>query len=453
MKPPAGPRAVRHGRRGAALLLSLLVLIVILAIVYQITRATGMDQIVARKDLVMTQMDHAIESALLQIAGQLKEDAEAAAAADEGGGMGDPGGGDPAAGDPVGSGDPGAAGEGNPDGADSKMDEWATPVATSINEIDLRILIQDEDSKYNVLNMLAEDEELAQDAYDRVVRVLDNCREGTDADIDSAEADELARVMREHMLERTNSFLPRARLLTDDEENDRLGMPLSLREFVVLDPFREHHFRDFFDKDGERVHSIGSFLTVWTSPGVGDEAEPTAGFGVNINTAPLAVLNALTDDRDVPSRFWDDVLEYRNEEEEPEPGEDPPEPILDEFGEEILPLKIFDSLDELEEVYEFGTMEPEVKAKVESLLAVQSHVFSVFVTARVATSDETGRVFDFRSRREREMYERSGTHLVRTVRAVLWRQSDGEEVTITPLLRWEVLDYAPLEVLDYREDF
>ena len=37
--------------------------------------------------------------------------------------------------------------------------------------------------------------------------------------------------------------------------------------------------------------------------------------------APAAVLKSLLDDRDVSGRFWDDVIEYRNLEEEDEGGE------------------------------------------------------------------------------------------------------------------------------------
>jgi hypothetical protein len=38
---------------------------------------------------------------------------------------------------------------------------------------------------------------------------------------------------------------------------------------------------------------------------------------------------------------------------------------------------------------------------------------------------------------------------VRTVRSVIWRKADGDKTTIVPLVRWEVLDYTPFEVLDF----
>jgi len=421
-------------------LLSCLVLIVIITIVHQIYIVTGTDARVTRNDNTLVKMDLAIESALLQVYEQLAEDGQGAGAPEEGTDLLAEGGTD--------SGDSGGEGE----SVDSKMDEWARPQSTTINEINLRILIQDEDSKYNVLNMLAEDEDQAQAAFDRVVRILEACRLGTTEAIDSGVALEMATVMRDHMLERSDSFLPRPTLLSDDEENEDLGMPLSLKEFACLEPFEEYHFRDYFDVEGERVHSIGSFLTVWTGVATGEDGSAAGGFGVNVNTAPMAVLASLMDDRDVPTRVWDDVREYRNLEEDPPEDGEAPEPMLDEYGNEIYPHKFFDNLAELEEVYGWDDLEQAVKADVEALLGVQSNVFSVFITARLDTVQASRQIVTFESRREQEVYERSGSHIVRTIRAVVWRRSDDEEMETVPIIRWEVLEYAPLEVLDYPED-
>ena len=107
---------------------------------------------------------------------------------------------------------------------------------------------------------------------------------------------------------------------------------------------------------------------------------------------------------------------------------------------------------ELAEVPDWDAMEPELRERVESLLRVDSDVFSVYVTARFLTAAEENQVFEFESRLQQEEYERSGAHLVRTVRAVLWRRAGDEGVQIVPLVRWEVLDYAPLPVLDYPDD-
>ncbi|MFT4538839.1 MAG: hypothetical protein ACI841_001957 [Planctomycetota bacterium] len=429
---------------GAALLLSMLVLIVIGMIVYQINNVTLRDLAVSNTDVTLTQMDLAIESTLLEVAENLMDDAAAAGAED--GASGD-----------AASAMEGGEGEGGGGGGavDSKMDSWATAQSTNIGDLTLRILIQDEDSKYNILNMLVEDEDEAEAALERVARVIDNFREGTEEDVDTATAEEMARVMRDHMRERSDSYLPRGRLLTDNDEDEAIGMPLTLREFVVLEPFEERHFRDYFDLSDVRVHGLSSFLTIYTSPGFAtgedEEAIAATGFGVNVNTAPLAVLNALFDEREVDTRFWDAVLEYRNEAEEVDPTEEV-DPMLDEFQNEILQRKFFDDLEELSEVYEWDVFEPEAKAEVEEILQVESNVFSVYITARVSTRLEANQILEFRSRDEKELYERSGTHIVRTVRAVLWRAPGEDGPTIVPLVRWEVLDYAPLEVLDYADD-
>jgi len=519
MVPPLFRRSLHahDERRGAALLLSLLVLLVLVVIMSQLNIATVTDARVNRNELALKTMDLAIESTLLEISETLITDADSAGA-DEGAE-----GADPFGGGGGGGGFPGAGGEeegGGSGSTDSRQDDWATPIRTEINGIRLRVLIQDEDSKVNVLTMLSEDEEEAEKAFDRVVRVLDWCRHGTDSDIDGGDAREMALAMREHLTDRTNSFLPRPDLVTDLEEKRDLGLPLSLREFVVLEPFSEDLFRDYLDEDGEVVHSIASFLTVWSAVTTRDQMEQTnaenaedggaggdggsgdegddpltasgsggddesspggplgggasasaqgsssmgtgaggggatgtpekMGVAVNINTAPLAVLRSLMDDRDVSPRLWDAVLEYRNEEDEEALGEDE-EPPLNEFGEEIIVPKIFEDLSALEEFDDYRDLDAEIKAELDNLLNVESHVFSIVVTARKPTG--MGANLDFGgSREEIEEEERSGQALTRTVRCVVWRRQGGDGWEIVPLERWEVLDYMPYEVKDYADD-
>lgn len=436
-----GHRQANPDRRGAALLLAFLVLMVILMITYQITRSTSTDQIETRRSLVFTGMDLAIESAFLQVAEDLVADGDAGGAEESGEDL-------PAF--------PSGEGEGEEDeaegGTDSQMDEWATPSATTIGGLDLRILIEDENRKFNILGMLAEDEEEAQAAFDIVVRILDGAREGTLADIPGGEADSMARIMRDHMLTRENSILPAPILLSggllEEQEQGAPVMPMSFREFVVMEPFEPHHFRDFFDENGDRVHSLGAYLTMYTSP-VAAEGAPEGGWAVNVNTAPMAVLSGLFDTRAVDGRVWDEVLLYRNDEEELGPDDEETEPMLDEFGNEVIQKRIFDDLEELDEVYDFEALEAEVKAEVLDRLQVNSDVFSVTITSRMATSQQDQGSAGFDTRREREEYERDGTHLVRTVRRIFWRVSSEEESSMIILVNWEVLDYSPLEVLDY----
>jgi hypothetical protein len=330
------------------------------------------------------------------------------------------------------------------------------------------------------------------------VRVIDLCREDTREDLDRSEARRLAEEMRTHLTERMSSVLPKPQLLSDDEEDEDRGLLLTLRECVVLDEFHEGLFRDFRDETGTIVHSLGTFLTVWTSlatqedflaakaeddgqppgetppenepppqeepPEEGPEGDPAAapeaaaeeaegggapGVAVNVNTAPAAVLKALIDDRDVPARFWDDVIEFRNLEEEED--EDDGEPILDEYGEELVRRQVFDSLQELETLNEWESLGPEERERVQALLSTESQVFSIYVTARRATGagDQFGGYRGAPAPGEQE--DLQGGALVRTVASVVWRRQQEGEWQIVPLVRWDVLDYTPFEVQDYPE--
>ena len=475
-----------ESRRGAALLLSLLILFVLVAIVFQISIGTTVDSRVTRNDISLTKMDYAIESAMHEVSQLLITDAEAAAG-DEGGG--DPGA-DPAAGaedpnaDPgEGLGDEGGAGG---EAVDSRRDEFMRPQRTEINGIQLRILVQDEDSKFNLLLLASEDEEEADFAKEQLIRLLDLFREDTEEDIDRSKAEEIAEDIRDHMLQRTGSVLANPELITSQEDNEERGYPLSVRELSVLDSLDLGMFRDFRDGDGNIAHSLSSYVTVWSSLATAsdviaeqaaasgeEDADPDAvpdeegggystaenggGFAVNVNTAPVAVLKCLFEDRDVPQRFWDDVVEHRNleEEDEEQDGEEDDEPVLDEFGEEIIERKIFEDLGPLSEFDTWDQIEDENKPLVESRLRTTSDVFSIYITARVATAQEdefaANSLGTPRERREQEI--ESGAALLRTVRAVVWRRSnDDEEIEIVPIVRWEVIDYVPFEILDYPED-
>ncbi len=520
-----------RSRSGAALLLSLLILLVLFAIVFQINVGTGTNARVARNDVGLTTMDLAVDSALLQVDDQLKTDAESAGAQTPSGGMA-PGGGGGAAAAPSGGAVGAAAGQGQA-ASDSRKDEWARPQRTSINDIRVRILVQDEDSKINVLNLLDPDEKEAEAAFDRVVRCLDLCREGTQADIDTRTAERMARAMLDYMKDRKTSRVPRPALLSDNPQNEDLGLPLSLKEFAVLPPFDESHFRDFRDQDGKIVHSIGSFLTVWSSvatvadlarsgrggasggapgtpgaagaaggasgAGSGAQGQPatgkssgssaaagtggsagapgaagaapgaagaggagasaggvdTGGYAVNVNTAPVAVLKALFDSRDLHPRFWDRVLEYRNlEEEKPKdaPESEKTEAPLDEYGEPIVDRRIFDTPGELSEVEGYQDLPSAIQAKLSQLITTESHVFSIFVIARRSTAAEGDMSEELGTPEEIRAREEAGNSLLRVVRSVVWRHKGDDQVEIVPLVRWEVLDYLPYEVQDYPDE-
>ncbi len=265
--------------------MAFLVLMVVLAICAQLRVSTGASQRTAMNDMGITRMDQAIESSLLEVFDQLKTDAEAGAdtGAGAGGAAGAAGAGAGAAQVP---GAAGAAAGGGQEPVDSHEDAWGKPQRTEISQVELRVFVQDEDSKVNVLGMLAENEDEANKAYERVVKILDTCRQGTTEDIDSNDAERMANVMRDHLRKRANSDSPRTKLLSDTEENPDVGLPLSLKEFAALEPFEPWHFRDYRDDRGKIVHGIGAFLTVYTAMRTGDSLLPaTSGAGGGASAA------------------------------------------------------------------------------------------------------------------------------------------------------------------------
>lgn len=464
----------RHARKGSALLMAFLMIILLYAIVFQLSYGTKADLRVAENDVTTTQMDMAIESALQEVYDMLKQDAAPAEGEGEAAAAG--------SGPPAGAGAPAAGGEGQEEQpADSRMDAWGRPQRSTIGDIELRILVQDEDGKINVLQLLFEDEAESEKALERLARLIDFFRDGSTVDVDRSEAIRIAQVMREHLRNRLNSVLPRAKQMSDLEDNRERALPMTLKEFEVLERLEPSLFRDFRDERGDIVHSLGSYLTVWTSiqqgsskeqaageqggaaeqganaggNGQGNEQgnDPNWGVCVNVNTAPVAVLKALADDRTVSPRFWDSVVEYRNLEKKEEEGaegeEVNSEPQLDEYGEEIVEREIFDTLAEVEDVDGWDRLEDGAKDDVRALLCVRSHVFSIYVTARRKTgsNDDFGGTLGVPKPGERE--DERGKGLVRTVRSVVWRKTDGEETQIVPLVRWEVLDYTPFEVVDF----
>lgn len=469
------PRHAATSKRGAALLLSFMVLIVVVTIVTQISIGTMTDARVARNDLTLARMDLAIESALMQARIQLREDAAADAEA-EGGGGEEGGSAVPDVGDL--GGEDGVGAEEVP--ADKKAD--FPPERTELNEISLRILIQDEDSKINLLNMLATDEERAEEAFQRVVRVLDLFREGTEFDVTLADAQEMAEVMRRHMLERDTQLLPRPELLSDSAEEDRRGLPLGMREFLIHEEIPDVLFTDFRDENDVIVHSVESFLTVWSSPrlysgndsatgapasdagapgsdapttgGNSSSEQATGGYAVNVNTAPPVVLKSLFDDRVVNPAFWDEVIEYRNlEDEEAMQDEDGErrEPIYDEFGDEELELQFFGSTDDLAEMRSWGDFDGELQARIKDMLTTKSSTFSIIITARrpTAANEDSTTGMD---PREAARQEEDSPSLKRVIRSVVWRHQVEDEVVVTPIVPWEVLPSSPYEVLDYPEE-
>ncbi|MEZ6019863.1 MAG: hypothetical protein R3F17_07095 [Planctomycetota bacterium] len=342
------PYRARPAQRGAALLLFFLVLIVIVMIVYQVNRLTSSERIDAERSVTLAQMDLAIQAAQLENRALLSDDAaQASAEGDSSGASGD------STGDGTGEEGLPADGEGGESGStgpvDSYMDTWAPAQQSSIGEVEVVTFMEDEDRKFNVLNILSADPEEAQEAEAIIVRILDRCREQTTFDIDNGKASEMATSIRRFIEDRYSNTYPTPNRV-DAEPGDPI-LPLSLRELVAIPPFEEHMFRDFFDERGEQVYAIDHFLTLYSSPMLGPSGTPTGGYTVNVNTAPLIVLAALFDSRDVNTRVWLDVAEYRRREADRDPNADEAEEVFrqNRFNEELPNLQYFESLTQVEE--------------------------------------------------------------------------------------------------------
>jgi hypothetical protein len=79
--------------------------------------------------------------------------------------------------------------------------------------------------------------------------------------------------MLEHMKKRRDSKVPRPALLSDDAKNPDQGIPLSLKEFAVLcRPSTRATSAISPRRRRQIVHSIGAFLTVWTSVATSTDA-------------------------------------------------------------------------------------------------------------------------------------------------------------------------------------
>ena len=94
----------------------------------------------------------------------------------------------------------------------------------------------------------------------------------------------------------------------------------------------------------------------------------------------------------------------------------------------------------------------DIQGRLNQLLTVQSSVFSIFIVARRSTSAEGDTSDMAGSPSEVRTREEAGDTLLRVVRSVVWRHKVDDEWVVTPIVRWELLDYTPYEVEDYPDE-
>jgi hypothetical protein len=538
----------REGERGIALILTLLVLLILLAVVSQLSLSTRLDYQAALARSTLARMDRALEGALEDAYQVLKDDSEGGGGdptglsdllggpAGGGGGGGNPfanlgaGGGGGSAAVTGGRGRGGAAGAaggagagggagGAPEGSyDCSNDSWAKPARQTHQDIEITVVIEDENRKFNLLSILSSDEEFARQSRERLIRIFDTFREGTPDDVDLSTAETLVRNLESWFRgEGRDDDLPRPRLLSN-AENSPITLPVTGDELLLVEGFDEKLLYDFRSGD-LLLPGLLSHVTVWTSlevapegsgeegatasrprprlaggapsaaggaarPGSAGGGSPAGGAGaregagtaegrsgagprgqegeeeegggvgtslggaINVNTAPRAVLASLLPSSEIPAETVEAILRYRNERLETEETEEPT--VEEELGleEEEPPRKYFTTLDEMDQIPEFGNLYPEVKQRFKLLLTTQSEVFTIWLTARIPPPESEMEVESL----PEPGWEEDRAGITRRVRAVVLRRSGDQGTDILPLLRWELRGDRRYPIPDFPEE-
>ncbi len=397
MKRPYGtPRAkqaetsasTRNDERGVALILTLLILTLLVIIVFQVSYTTKVDIRLAKNRLDTTVLQYATDGVLTRAMayiqadgsenqwdarGDLWESASFEAMAGDGG-----------------------------EDYDYDSDPWGDK-AESEGQVELDVVIIDEDRKLNIALLAARpepapeprssrdrnrdrnsrdtganaeqpggrrprnrkaEEEQRQKIFEALISVLVEFRDGTSYDLTGTESRQIAEAIRDWVTRPS-----------DNKDDSDLPHPptidppmLSIDEILMIEGVTEDLLFDFPDPEDEEVVIPGllNFVTIWSS-GL-----------VNINTAPPVVLRGFfgRDKKDLV----DDILEYRDEYEEPE-DERPSERRRREResgSEEAETPGIFKETSELQSN---NILDNEDYQDLLPFISTQSSVFSVHVTA------------------------------------------------------------------------
>ena len=462
----------RTDEQGIALILVVVFVILLAVVSYQLVVQARMSRLTGENDALLARMRNHMEYTINEVEGSLKEDMQADDGGDEGGasplgglgGAGSAGGGEGA--NPLGG---GGEGEDVAANTDSSRDSWFQPTAYSDDDLTTYVWVEDENRKFNILSLISPEEDYAKESKERFVRLIDELRDGTEFDLSSADGQQLAQIIIDWMegVGRTED-VPRPQLKSDREDRQELTIMLHLDDLLMLRDVDEDLF---YDKvlDAELIPGLESVLTIYTSllvdPGdpeklaqqdnaagagqdsgssgqssegsggpVGSESsEQPIGIGVriNLNTAPYAVLRSLFPRHQIPDAVIDAIIAYRNEEAEEEEdaageqgGEgaggavDAEDYSGDIRGPEEVEKKIFEAVEDLEEIPEFKNIaDPEIKQQFYALTTVQSDVFTIHMAS---------------------MFKRKkNAYVLRRARSVVVRLDHDEEGVLYPLIRLE----------------
>jgi hypothetical protein len=354
------PNLRRHrgarSERGIALLLTLFVVLIVAAIVMQLAVATSSDYAVSSNLAVSARLDGAADCAFVDARKQLVEDAQASAQGGQGGPMGGAGS------QLAGGGPPDPSGGQQPDDSDSMNDTWAHDQETVVGDVQVRVHVEDENRKFNLLTLVSNDQDFARASRERLVRIIDRMREfnGSQYDLNNAEAETIAANI-QSWLEGQRRDFDRPALLSNKADNT-ITCASTIDEMLLVEGVNEFILYDQ-KVDGFEYPGLASVLTVWTSLEAGpikkdgesstpsnsqqNPASPTpeqqntggtteqgmkdstsvtgkpkdpatasgrsAGVKININTASPAILRSLLPSFDLPTDIVDAIIKYRNQ--------------------------------------------------------------------------------------------------------------------------------------------
>ncbi len=265
-------RGRRQGQEGVVLILTLFVLLITYALVTQLTLGTSVALQTSRNAATRTRMQAACRSAARQFLDTLAEDAGGAAgtaagalagAAGSGGAL-DGGLGDSAG---LGAGDGGQGDGGEEEGADADSweDAWAKPMRILMGDIEITAWAEDENAKFNLLTLVAEDEEFRLEAREICTRILDRLREERDDDLSYLDARRITEEIVEWLeAEDRDQDWPRPERFSNDEEEDRV-LPFTLEELMLLEHVSPELYYDQVVDEDTLAPGLESVFTVWTS--------------------------------------------------------------------------------------------------------------------------------------------------------------------------------------------
>lgn len=275
----------RRGQRGAILLLMFLVIVVLTVVIVQMRLASTTDGALAQNAMREFRFEFAakgaFENARALLVTDLRDeelDAQANSAGGEDSENGEPTGGNPNFGGS--SGGPGGEEQTPPN--DAMTDNWADPGQANqqLGDIDVRTRIVDEDRKFNLLSIVARDEDFRELSRERAIRLLDTFREGTRYDLSYGDSSEIVDGLAEWFQgERPSGFpTPPPRIVEEepgarfddseqrfaDDAEEPIHYPLSFDELLMIDKLDESILYGVYD-DGKFVPGLCDVATIFSN--------------------------------------------------------------------------------------------------------------------------------------------------------------------------------------------